>query len=78
MIGLIEDASTGLQIAIFIGAGAIIVVAGSKLAFVADRIADQTGMGEAITGAILLGAATSLAATPNHLPRTSTVPTPFV
>ena len=38
MIGLTENAPIGFQIAIFIGAGAIIVVAGSKLAFVADRI----------------------------------------
>ena len=60
MIGLTESTPISVQIAIFIGAGAIIVVAGSKLAFVADRIADQTGLGEAITGAVLLGAATSL------------------
>lgn len=60
MIGLAESTPIGIQIAIFVGAGAIIVVAGSKLAFVADQIADQTGFGEAITGAVLLGAATSL------------------
>lgn len=49
-----------MQVAIFVTAGIVIVAAGSKLAFVADRIADQTGLGEAITGAVLLGAATSL------------------
>jgi cation:H+ antiporter len=60
MNGAIENAPATIQVAIFIAAGAVIVVAGSKLAFVADRIADQTGFGEAITGAVLLGAATSL------------------
>ena len=38
----------------------VIMAAGSVLAGVADRVADRTGLGEAITGALLLGAATSL------------------
>lgn len=46
--------------ALFAFAAIIIVAAGSKLVHAADAIADQTGMGEAIAGAILLGAATSL------------------
>ncbi|WP_223476695.1 sodium:calcium antiporter [Oricola indica] len=60
MTGAIENAPVTVQIAIFIACGGVIVIAGSKLAFVADMIADQTGFGEAITGAVLLGAATSL------------------
>jgi cation:H+ antiporter len=38
----------------------IILLAGSRLAGTADKLADQTGWGEAATGAIFLGAATSL------------------
>lgn len=41
-------------------AALIIAVAGWKLASLADRLADLTGMGEAISGAVLLGASTSL------------------
>ncbi|MGJ3230350.1 MAG: sodium:calcium antiporter [Oceanicaulis sp.] len=37
-----------------------ILLAGSKLAGKADELADATGWGEAITGAVFLGAATSL------------------
>lgn len=42
------------------GAAAVIVVVGPRLAHVADRLADRTGLGEAVAGALLLGAATSL------------------
>ena len=44
----------------FLVAAAVIAVAGSYLAGVADRLADRTGLGEAVTGALLLGAGTSL------------------
>lgn len=37
-----------------------IAITGTTLSGTADRIADRTGLGEAVTGAILLGAATSL------------------
>ncbi|HEX6142458.1 MAG TPA: hypothetical protein VFZ01_07060 [Geminicoccaceae bacterium] len=46
--------------AIFVGSGLVIVLAGSRLAKTADRIADQTGLGEALSGAVFLGASTSL------------------
>ncbi|MFP4144071.1 MAG: sodium:calcium antiporter [Phycisphaeraceae bacterium] len=49
-----------LNIVVFVAAGAVIAVVGTKLARIADRLADRTGMGEAITGAVLLGATTSL------------------
>ena len=44
------------------GATAVIAIVGPRLARVADRLADRTGLGEAVAGALLLGAATSLAA----------------
>lgn len=47
-------------LAIFALCAIVILFAGSRLAVVADQIADQTGFGEALTGAVLLGAATSL------------------
>ncbi len=39
----------------------VICLAGVKLATVVDQLADRTGMGEALAGALLLGMATSLA-----------------
>jgi cation:H+ antiporter len=44
----------------FAGCAAIIAVAGTLLAARADRIADRTGLGEAVIGAVLLGGSTSL------------------
>lgn len=41
-------------------AGVVIVVAGVRMSGLADRLADITGLGEATTGAVLLGASTSL------------------
>jgi cation:H+ antiporter len=38
----------------------IMAAAGTRMAQVADRLADRTGLGEAITGGLLLGASTSL------------------
>ena len=49
-----------LAVGAFVVAAAIIALAGSRLAGVVDRLADRTGLGEAIAGAVLLGAATSL------------------
>ena len=47
-------------VAAFVGAALVIAVVGSRLARIADRLADQTGLGEAVTGGLLLGGATSL------------------
>ena len=47
----------------FLVAAAIIAVVGVRLTEKADRLADKTGIGEAIAGAVLLGMATSLAGT---------------
>jgi cation:H+ antiporter len=41
-------------------AAAVIGAAGPRIVRVADRLADVTGLGEALVGAVLLGAATSL------------------
>ena len=47
-------------IAIFATAAAAIAYAGFRLSSVADQLADRTGMGEIIAGALFVGAATSL------------------
>jgi cation:H+ antiporter len=44
-------------------AAAIILVCGLRMTELADRIADRTGWGEAVIGAVLLGAATSFSGT---------------
>lgn len=46
---------------LFVLAAAVIGVAGTRLTRDADRLADLTGWGEAVVGAVLLGAVTSLA-----------------
>lgn len=43
-----------------LGAVGVVVFAGSKLARAADELADRTGIGEAVAGAVFLGAVTSL------------------
>lgn len=49
-----------VALAVFGVAAAVIAAAGTQMAQVADRLADRTGLGEAITGGVLLGASTSL------------------
>jgi cation:H+ antiporter len=46
--------------AVFAAAGAVIFLTGTRLSGLADQIADRTGIGEALIGGVLLGAATSL------------------
>jgi len=48
------------NIAVFVVASAVIAGAGWRLVGLADALADRTGLGEALTGALLLGATTSL------------------
>ncbi|MCF7791700.1 MAG: hypothetical protein K9M56_06845 [Victivallales bacterium] len=45
---------------LFITAAAVIIVAGTKLTKMADILADVTGFGEAVIGAVFLGTVTSL------------------
>ena len=52
--------SLTLSIILFVAATVAILLAGTRLAGVADELADRTGLGEAMVGAILLGATTSL------------------
>ncbi len=48
---------------LFVVFAAVIAVSGVVMTDYADRIADRTGIGEAIVGAVILGAATSLSGT---------------
>ena len=48
---------------VFIAAGLAVFVSGTRLTRLADTLADRTGLGEAIAGALLLGATTSLSGT---------------
>ncbi len=48
------------SIILFVILGVVIAVAGSRLTRLADTLADQTGLGEALFGAILMGGVTSL------------------
>lgn len=52
--------SLTLNIGLFIVAAFVIGVVGIRMTKVADRLADKTGLGEAVVGALLLGGTTSL------------------
>lgn len=54
------DVPLWADIALFLLAGTVIGFAGVKAAGLADRLADRTGMGEAVTGTIFLGFLTAL------------------
>lgn len=58
---LFADQSLTVIAAAFAVAALVILTAGTYLTRLADRFADMTGIGEALTGAVLLGAMTSLA-----------------
>ncbi len=55
--------SDPIVIAIFAAASVVVLLVGSRITGLADRIADHTGWGEAVVGGIVLGAATSLSGT---------------
>jgi cation:H+ antiporter len=57
---MLAELSLPVAAALFAVSTAVIVVAGTRLTSRADRLADRTGLGEAITGAVFLGACTSL------------------
>lgn len=52
-----------VNIMVFAATAVVIGVAGWRLAGVTSRIADRTGLGQAVTGAVFLGATTSLPGT---------------
>lgn len=60
MIAALPDAGI---LALFALAGLAILVLGTRITGLADRIADRSGLGEAVVGGIVLGAATSLSGT---------------
>jgi cation:H+ antiporter len=49
-----------VQIAVFLGAAGVIACSGTLLAGFGDRLADRTGLGEAVTGTLFLGLTTAL------------------
>lgn len=51
----------GMALALFAASGAAIAFLGWRVVGLADRLADRTGLGEALFGALFLGGATSLA-----------------
>ena len=55
-----ENLSLAMTLTIFFASAAVIAVIGSRMTWFADRLADVTGLGEAVFGAALLGASTSL------------------
>lgn len=55
-----SELSLTTAILLFIGLAVVIGVAGTFLTRAGDRLADETGWGEAVVGGILLGAVTSL------------------
>lgn len=55
--------SIPLLLAAFGMAASVVLLTGLRITGVVDRLADRTGIGEAIAGAVLLGAATSVSGT---------------
>tara|TARA_R110002012_G_scaffold108172_2_gene250643 strand:+ start:149 stop:1183 length:1035 start_codon:yes stop_codon:yes gene_type:complete len=60
MFTFLDDMSLTIALVLFSMCAAVIGFVGTKLAGIVDEIADRTGLGEAIAGAVLLGMATSL------------------
>ena len=60
---MISDLSLPLLLLLLSFSGGVILLAGTRMTALADRIADRTGLGEALIGGLLLGAATSLSGT---------------
>jgi cation:H+ antiporter len=55
-----DDLSTLALLGAFIASTGVVLTAGLRITGLADRLADRTGLGEAIVGGVLLGAATSV------------------
>jgi hypothetical protein len=54
------DLPTVALIGAFLASATVVFLSGLRMTGLADRLADRTGLGEAIVGGVLLGAATSL------------------
>lgn len=59
----LQDLPLFVSIVAFVAAAVVIALAGVRLTRLADILADRTGLGEAVTGAVLLGACTSFSGT---------------
>ena len=57
---MFDDAGLALAVPVFLAAAAVLILVGSRFATLVDTLADKTGIGEAVAGAVLLGATTSL------------------
>ncbi|WP_136247059.1 sodium:calcium antiporter [Halomonas borealis] len=57
---MLSTLSLPLALAAFVACTLVIGVVGTRLTRIVDELADRTGLGEAIAGAVLLGMATSL------------------
>lgn len=55
-----SDISTTWLLIAFSAAGVVVLASGIRISALADRLADRTGIGEALMGGVFLGAATSL------------------
>jgi cation:H+ antiporter len=60
---VLTDWPTAALLAGFVAAAIVIFLSGVRITGLADLLADRTGLGEAIIGAVLLGAATSFSGT---------------
>lgn len=60
MTPLLDDLPLGMALLLFGGCTLVIGVVGTRLTGIVNDLADRTGLGEAIAGAVLLGMATSL------------------
>ncbi|MDA1072619.1 MAG: hypothetical protein O2825_14665 [Proteobacteria bacterium] len=60
---MFAEFSLAADIGIFLAAALAIALAGVALTYRADVVADRTGLGEAMVGAVLLGITTSLSGT---------------
>ena len=52
--------SLSINVGLFVVAAIIIALVGTKMTQIGDRLADSTGLGEAVIGAVFLGGSTSL------------------
>ena len=50
--------SLAINIGIFLIAAFVIAIIGTRMTKVTDRLADKTGLGEAVVGALFLGGST--------------------
>jgi cation:H+ antiporter len=60
MFGLMSDWPIWANVLVIVVGAGVIAVSGSRLSALADRLADRTGLGEAVVGGLFLGVATSL------------------